>query len=103
HLLPGPGAAAALPGRDQRDRAALPVRPLRLRLQGWSARGQPLRHGRRGARAPAGAGAADPVAGRAAHLLPRDLTARAGAALLVVAGVAGIVTRVAFHRSTLGA
>ena len=38
-----PGRAAALPGRRQRDGAALPLRPLRLRLEGRRARRQPLR------------------------------------------------------------
>ena len=69
-----PGELAALPGRDQRDGAALPVRPLRLRLEGGSPRRQPLRDGRRRRRAARRARPADAVGGRAADLVPGDLT-----------------------------
>ena len=39
HQLPAPGRAGALPGRAERDRAAVPVRLLQLREQGGAALG----------------------------------------------------------------
>src|SRR6185312_14143538 len=52
----------------------LPVRPLRLRIEGRRARWQPLRLGRRGCRAPARARPPDALAGRAGDLVQRDLS-----------------------------
>ena len=73
-VVPPPRRARALPRRPERDRAAVPLRLLQLRLEGGPAVGEPLRHARRGPGAAPGAGQADPLAGRAADLVPRDLS-----------------------------
>ena len=64
-VVPGAGRAAALPRRPERDRAALPVRALRVREQGGAARRQPLRDDGRGPGAPRRARPADALGGRA--------------------------------------
>ena len=59
-VLPAPGRARALPRRPERDRAALPVRLLLVRVEGGPAVGEPLRHGRRGRRSSCPSSAGSP-------------------------------------------
>src|SRR5205814_230596 len=64
--LPRPGRGPPLPGRAQRDRDPLPLRPDVLREQGRAARGQPLPDDRRGSRRARGARRQGALGGRVA-------------------------------------
>src|SRR5207244_1564173 len=74
-VVPASRRARAVPRRAERDRAAVPVWLLFVRVEGRPPVGEPLRDARRGAGAAEGARPAHALGRRAADLVPRGLTA----------------------------